>query len=109
MRQGGRGIPVPTGKHLKISIGGWVMGSSVYSMDEALHKSATHGENSLTRLCWARRCRGPFGFAQGRLFDFAGASLREVPAPLRMTAWTGFVVALRELQGSLPGSFRAFR
>jgi len=30
--------------------------------------------------------RGPFGFAQGRLYDCAGASLREVPAPLRMTS-----------------------
>jgi hypothetical protein len=31
------------------------------------------------------RGRGPFGFAQGRLFDSAETSLREVPAPLRMT------------------------
>jgi len=31
------------------------------------------------------RCRGPFGFAQGRLFDSAGTSLREVSAPLKMT------------------------
>jgi hypothetical protein len=30
------------------------------------------GENALTLRaeCW--KCRGPFGFAQGRLFDFAG-------------------------------------
>jgi hypothetical protein len=32
-------------------------------------------------------CRGSFDFAQDRLFDSAGASLREVPAPLRMTNW----------------------
>ncbi len=31
------------------------------------------------------RCRDPFGFAQGRLFDSAETSLREVPAALRMT------------------------
>jgi hypothetical protein len=28
---------------------------------------------------------GPFGFAQGRLFDYAAASLREAATPLRMT------------------------
>ena len=44
-----------------------------------------HGENSLRRPCRVKRCRGPFGFAQGRLFDSEGASLREVPAPLKMT------------------------
>ena len=33
-----------------------------------------------------RRSRGPFGFAQGRLFDFAETSIREVSAPLRRTA-----------------------
>ena len=31
-------------------------------------------------------CRGPFGFAQGRLFDSAWTLLREVHAPLRMTS-----------------------
>jgi hypothetical protein len=44
-----------------------------------------HGETSLTRLEVVTRGRGLFGFAQGRLFDFAETSLREVPAPLRMT------------------------
>jgi len=29
--------------------------------------------------------RGPFGVAQGRLFDYAGLSVREDPAALRMT------------------------
>jgi hypothetical protein len=29
--------------------------------------------------------RGPFGFAQGRLFDYVAASLREAATPLRMT------------------------
>lgn len=32
-----------------------------------------------------RRCRDPFDFAQGMLFDSAGTSLGEVPAALRMT------------------------
>jgi len=31
------------------------------------------------------RARGPFDCAQGRLFDFVGISLCEIPAPLRMT------------------------
>src|SRR5260370_8393759 len=34
--------------HLKISIGGWVMGSSVYSMDEALHESARNPTRATT-------------------------------------------------------------
>jgi len=43
------------------------------------------------RPCRRKGCRGPFGFAQGRLFDSAGSSLREVPAPLKMTRlnWVG--------------------
>src|ERR1019366_303484 len=32
-----------------------------------------------------QRCRGPFGFAQGRLFDCETASLREAVSSLRMT------------------------
>ena len=31
--------------------------------------------------------RGPFGFAQGRLFDCVAASLREAATPLRMAAY----------------------
>jgi len=35
---------------------------------------------------WRRgRAWGPFGFAQGKLFDSAETSLREVPATLKMT------------------------
>jgi hypothetical protein len=32
-------------------------------------------------------CRGPFDFAQGRLFDYVAASLREAATPLRMTIY----------------------
>ena len=42
------------------------------------------GENPLRRLgCWGA-CRGPFDFAQGRLFDCAGLRFAD-PASLRMT------------------------
>ena len=37
-------------------------------------------------LIQSRACRGPLDSAQGRLFDSAEPSLREGPAPLRMTA-----------------------
>jgi hypothetical protein len=37
-------------------------------------------------LAWCREgCRGPFGFAQGRLFDSAAAALRFAAATLRKT------------------------
>ena len=44
---------------------------------------------------WWRR--GPFGFAQGRLFDFAGTSLREVSAALRMTTGGCFCCVLDDV------------
>jgi len=45
--------------------------------------------------------RGPFGFAQGRLFDSATASLSEAVAPLRMTSLSGFaVVTLSQRQST---------
>src|SRR6266403_4967193 len=44
-----------------------------------------HGENALMLHWECRTCRGPFGFAQGRLFDYVAASLREAATPLRMT------------------------
>jgi hypothetical protein len=51
--------------------------------------SAPHGssENTLTHHWECRTCRGPFGFAQGRLFDSVAASLREAATPLRMTSY----------------------
>src|SRR6202521_4276034 len=48
------------------------------------------------RLRLGGRCRGPFGFAQGRLFDSAWTSLREVHAPLRMTT-LGWLYCVRGL------------
>ena len=52
----------------------------------ALHQSTiVHGENALTLRWECRMCRGPFGFAQGRLFDYVAASLREAATPLRRT------------------------
>ena len=44
---------------------------------------------SFSNPSFSERCRGRFGFAQGMLFDSAGTSLREVPAPLKMTTWKG--------------------
>jgi hypothetical protein len=41
--------------------------------------------------------QGPFGFAQGRLFDFGTASLRESVPALRMTE----VMAIPRLDGSI--------
>src|SRR6266481_430794 len=52
---------------------------------DALPRNPVHGENSLTPSRHGEVCRGPFGFAQGRLFDSAWTSLREVHAALRMT------------------------
>ena len=52
-----------------------------------LRSTPEYRENSLTRLGHGGKCRGPFGFAQGRLFDFAWTSLREVHAALRMTTF----------------------
>jgi putative endonuclease len=43
------------------------------------------GENALSRWCCCTRVWGPFGFAQGRLFDSVSASLRDALTPLRMT------------------------
>jgi len=45
----------------------------------------------LRHLCEREVRRGPFGFAQGRLFDSAETSLREVPAPLKMTTGKGWL------------------
>ena len=48
-------------------------------------RNRRHRENALI-FCWeCWTCRGPFGFAQGRLFDYVAASLREAATPLRMT------------------------
>jgi len=47
------------------------------------------GENAWTLRWEFRGCRGPFGFAQGRLFDYVAASLREAATPLRMTFYVG--------------------
>src|SRR5258708_3007697 len=44
---------------------------------------------SFSNPSFSERCRGRFGFAQGMLFDSAGTTLREVPAPLKMTTWKG--------------------
>jgi len=43
------------------------------------------GENAWALRWECGMCRGPFGFAQGRLFDYVAASLREAATPLRMT------------------------
>src|ERR1039457_6557023 len=43
------------------------------------------GENALRGRSGVLVNRGPLGLARGRLFDSARTSLREVPAPLRMT------------------------
>ncbi len=45
------------------------------------------------------RVWGPFGFAQGRLFDSAEPSLREVSAALKMTIGNGDFGDLRLLRG----------
>ena len=45
----------------------------------------------------AHAVQGPFGFAQGRLFDFGTASLRESVPALRMTE----VMAIPRLDGSI--------
>jgi len=47
-----------------------------------------HWENSLRRLAWGEERRGPFGFAQGRLFDSALPRFAH-SAPLRMTGLGG--------------------
>jgi hypothetical protein len=44
-----------------------------------------YGKNSLRWRGNYQRCRGPFGFAQGRFFDCETASLREAVSSLRMT------------------------
>ena len=44
-------------------------------------------------LSKSKKVQDPFGFAQGRLFDSAGPSLREVPAPLKMTTWIGWLMS----------------
>jgi hypothetical protein len=49
-------------------------------------------ENPLRGLWSCRHTRGPFGCAQGRLFDYAGLWLRQCLASLRMTgplSWKG--------------------
>ena len=52
----------------------------------ALHQSTiVHGENALILRWEWRSGRGPFDFAQGRLFDYVAASLRDAATPLRMT------------------------
>jgi len=60
-------------------------------METAQSETRRHGENSLTRPCQRKRCRGPFGFAQGKLFDSAGTSLRQVPLRSRWQhGWGGW-------------------
>src|SRR5437868_3988194 len=66
-------------------------------------RNRRHRENALI-LCWeCRTCRGPFGFAQGRLFDYIAASLREAATPLRMTFYVGRVHIL----GGRPATAKA--
>jgi hypothetical protein len=57
---------------------------SSFSGGEAL-RCLDLSENALILRWECRRCRGPFDFAQGRLFDYVAASLREAATPLRMT------------------------
>ena len=62
---------------------GYFAGKRNFTRPES--QSVRHGENALTLRRECRMCRGPFGFAQGRLFDYLAASFREAATSLRMT------------------------
>src|ERR1700683_405815 len=56
------------------------------------------GGNSSQRLCRCGQGWGPFGFAQGRLFDCATARVREAVATLRVTG-RGALSSSHEIRG----------
>ncbi len=79
-------LRVVVGQFLKFRSNSWQPRKHV----KAFSRCRVRGENSLRQHGALPPCWGPFGFAQGRLFDCRTTSLWEVVPSPRMTGETSF-------------------